>query len=200
MKKSFSFPIIFMIVISAVFTSILAFLNYSTADKIAFNNELELSQKMLYIFDIEEPSSDPNDIKKAFEDNIDNIGTAEDPLYVYKDASGEIVGYAVPVSGPGLWGSVNGFIGITADYSTVLGLDFISHSETPGLGGRISEDDYKDQFRGLDLTSASNGQYIVYRPAPGGNVDAIAGATLTSKAVAKFVNQDLDDFIKERRN
>lgn len=200
MKKSFSFPIVFMIIITAFFTFILAFLNYSTADRIAFNQEVELSKKLLYIFDIEPLSDDPNDINQAFIENIGNIGSEDEPMYVYYGDNQEILGYAVPVNGSGLWGSIEGYVGLSADYSTMLGLEFISHSETPGLGGRISEEWYKEQFRGLDVTTVQNGNYIIYRPAAGGNVDAIAGATLTSKSVSNLINEDLDKFIKERGN
>ncbi len=83
-------------------------------------------------------------------------------------------------------GTVEGYAAISADNSELLGIDFVSHSETPGLGGRISEEPFKEQFRNLDLTNAKGGEYIVYRPAPDGNVDSIAGATLTSKSVSNF--------------
>ena len=199
MKKSFSFPIVFMVILTAFFTFILAFLNYSTADRIAFNQEIELSRKLLYIFDIKSLSDSPNDINQAFMDNIGNVGSEDEPMYIYYGANKEVLGYAVPISGSGLWGSIEGYIAISSDYSTILGLDFISHSETPGLGGRISEDWYKEQFRGIDITESQNGNYVIYRPAAGGNVDAIAGATLTSKSVSKLLNEDLDKFIKERK-
>ncbi|MBU5256995.1 FMN-binding protein [Tissierella praeacuta] len=199
MKKSFSFPIVFMVILTAFFTFILAFLNYSTADRIAFNQEIELSKKLLYIFDIQPLSENPNDINQAFMDNIDNIGSEDEPMYIYYGENKEVLGYAVPISGSGLWGSIEGYVGISSDYSTILGLDFTSHSETPGLGGRISEDWYKEQFRGIDITESQNGNYIIYRPSAGGNVDAIAGATLTSKSVSKLLNEDLDKFIKERK-
>lgn len=200
MKKSFSFPIIFMIIITAIFTFALAFLNHSTAERIALNQEIELSRKLLYIFNITPSSDKPEDIVKIFEEKISSIAYEDSLIYVYHGEDDEILGYAVPVNGPGLWGSVEAYVGISHDYSTILGLDFISHSETPGLGGRISDDDFKEQFRGLDLTNAKDGNYIVYKPAPGGNVDAIAGATLTSKSVSNFINEDLDRFLKERGN
>ncbi|WP_312908781.1 FMN-binding protein [Tissierella praeacuta] len=199
MKKSFSFPIVFMVILTAFFTFILAFLNYSTADRIAFNQEIELSKKLLYIFDIQPLSENPNDINQAFMDNIDNIGSEDEPMYIYYGENKEVLGYAVPISGSGLWGSIEGYVGVSSDYSTILGLDFTSHSETPGLGGRISEDWYKEQFRGIDITKSQNGNYIIYRPSAGGNIDAIAGATLTSKSVSKLLNEDLDKFIKERK-
>lgn len=198
MKKSFIFPIIFMVILTVFFTSILAFLNYSTADKIAYNQETDLRKTILYVFDIDPGSNDPEAIEKAFKDNIIEEKMGEDTIYSVLD-NDETVGYAFPVRGTGLWGTIVGYAGVSADYTKLLGIDFVEHSETPGLGGRISEDIYKDQFRDLELTEVENGNYIIYRPAPGGNVDAIAGATLTSQSVGNFLNIDIDNFIKERK-
>lgn len=198
MKKSFSFPIIFMVVITAFFTFILAFLNYSTAEKIAFNKETELRKKILYVFDIETPSDMPEDIEKVFNDNISEEIVNEDIVYSINE-DGKTIGYAFQVQGSGLWGSIVGYVGISEDYSRLLGIDFVSHSETPGLGGRISEDSFKKQFRGLDISQAKDGNYIIYKPASGGNADAITGATLTSKSVSNFVNEDIQNFIKGRK-
>ncbi|HEY8362099.1 MAG TPA: FMN-binding protein [Tissierellaceae bacterium] len=198
MKKSFAYPIIFMIVISAIFTFALAFLNQSTAEKIALNQEIELYRKILYIFNIDVPSEKPEDILETFRNNIGTLPYDDTIMYVHYGDNGEILGYAVPISGSGLWGTIEGYVGISSDYTTILGIDFTKQSETPGLGGRISEESFKEQFRGLDITNVIDGNYIIYKPAPGGNVDAIAGATLTSKSVSKIINEDLHSFLKER--
>lgn len=198
MKKSFSYPIIFMVVITAFYTSILAFLNYSTAERIEYNQETDLRKTILYVFDIEAESDNPVAIEKAFEENITEEQIGESTVYTVVE-NGEVKGYAFPVGGTGLWGSVEGYVGISSDYTKLLGIDFVAHSETPGLGGRISEDSYKDQFRDMDLSGAKDGDYIIYRPAPGGNADAIAGATLTSQSVSNFINIDIENFIKERK-
>lgn len=198
MKKSFIFPIIFMVIITAFFTAILAFLNYSTADVIAFNQETELRKTILYVFNIESTSSEPEKIEEVFNKYISEETVNEQKVFVAKEGDNTI-GYAFPIGGTALWGTVEGFAAVSEDFSELLGIDFVSHSETPGLGGRISEDWFKEQFRGLMLTNSNNGNYIVYKPAPGGNVDAIAGATLTSKSVSDFINKDIYEFIKENR-
>lgn len=198
MKKSFSYPILFMAIITAVFTFVLAFLNYSTADKIAFLQDTELKRKILYVFDIPVSSESPEDISKIFDENVEEEIVDGERIFFVKE-NDEIKGYAVPVGGPGLWGGIEGYVGISADFTHILGLDFIEHSETPGLGGRISEDEYKEQFRDLDLSQGQDGNYIIYRPAPGGNIDAITGATLTSKSVSNFLNEDIYKFIMERK-
>ena len=198
MKKSFSFPIIFMIIITAFFTFILAFLNYKTTDVIAYNQETDLRKTILYVFNIETPSDDPKAIEETFNQYIEEVKIGEKTIYVVKEGE-NIIAYAFPIGGTGLWGTVEGYAAISADNSELLGIDFVSHSETPGLGGRISEEPFKEQFRNLDLTNAKGGEYIVYRPAPDGNVDSIAGATLTSKSVSNFLNKNIEDFINLRK-
>lgn len=199
MKKSSAFPIIFMAILTAVFTFALSFLNYSTADIIEFNEQTDRAKKILYVFDIEVETEDPEEIAKIFDENIEEmkkdgetVKIEGEEVYIEKE-NGEIVAYAFPVRGSGLWGSILGYVAVTDDYSEIIGLDFISHSETPGLGGRIEEAEYKEQFRGLELNQEGN--YVIYNPAPGGNVDAISGATLTSQSVSNILNKDIKDFI-----
>lgn len=198
MKKSFAYPIIFMSILTAIFTLVLSYLNYSTADKIALIQGADLQKKILYVFDIELPSNEVEDIKRVFDDKIVAEDVDGEIIYTFKE-NGVIQGYAFPATGPGLWGTINSYVGINSDYSKILGLEFISQDETPGLGGRITEDWFKEQFRGIDLTKAVGDNYVIYKPTTGGNVDAIAGATLTSKSVSNLVNQDMSKFIKERK-
>lgn len=198
MKKSFAYPIVFMALLTAIFTLVLSYLNYSTAEKIASIQGADLQKKILYVFDIELPSEEVEDIKRVFDEKIESEEIDDETIYTFKE-DGEVKGYAFPATGPGLWGTINAYVGISSDYSELLGLEFIRQDETPGLGGRITEDWYKEQFRGIDLTDIADENYVIYRPATGGNVDAIAGATLTSKSVSNLVNEDMYSFIKERK-
>lgn len=193
MRDSFAYPIIFMAIVTAVFVSVLAFLNYSTIEVIAFNENIDLQKKILYVFDIEYDENDTEKINETFNKYISI--EKEDPDYpIYKaEKDGKIIGYAYPVGGSGLWGTIDAYIGISEDFNKTLGLEFIAQEETPGLGGRIDELEFKEQFRDIDLTSREGSNYIIYRPASGGNVDAISGATLTSQAVADFLNKDISE-------
>lgn len=198
MKKSFIYPVIFMTLLTAVFTFVLAYLESSTAERVASLQAIELQQKILYVFDIEVPSTNPEDINKVFKEHITSEKVNGQIVYSRVE-NGEVTGYAIPAGGPGLWGLIDAYIGVSSDYTKVLGIEFIAHSETPGLGGRISEAPFKEQFRDLDISNAKGNDFIIYRPAPGGNVDAIAGATLTSKSVSKLLNEDLKVFMEENR-
>lgn len=197
MKNSWTYPILFMALVTAVFTLALATLNYSTAEKVEFLQDVDLKSKILYVFDIEIESDDPEYIDNLFDENIKEENIDGERIFIQEE-NGEIIGYALPTGGAGLWGSIDAYVGISADLQSILGLEFIEHSETPGLGGRISEEEYKGQFRDIDISSAEDGEYIIYRPLEGGNVDAITGATLTSESVRDFVNKDIFKFIEER--
>ena len=71
----------------------------------------------------------------------------------------------------------------------MLGIVFTAQNETPGLGGRIDEAVFRNQFRDLDIVA---GQDLAYGAAGGGKLDAIAGATSSSNAVLKIVNNLVD--------
>lgn len=197
MKKSFAYPIIFMSLITAIYTFLLAFLDYSTAQQIDFLANTDLQKKILYVFDIPVESEEPEKIDKQFQERIEIQEIDGEKVYLLEE-NGEIKAYAYPVGGAGLWGSIEAYVGISADYSTIVGVEFISHSETPGLGGRIDEEWYKDQFRGVDIKDSKD-EYIIYSPAPGANVDAITGATSTSQAVRDILNEDIEKIIEEKK-
>ena len=67
---------------------------------------------------------------------------------------------------------------------TLRGISIIRHSETPGLGAKITENEYLDQYIGLDIDDVE----LKY---DGGQIDAITGATISSEAVADAVVQVL---------
>ncbi|NLX62412.1 MAG: FMN-binding protein [Tissierellia bacterium] len=198
-KDKFYYPVLVMVIITAIFTFILAWLNDITEEVIALNEETELRRKILYVFNIDVPSDEPEDIERVFNEHVKTQEVGDETIY-YMEEDGEVVAYAFPVDGIALWGSLSAYVGISADYSELLGLEFIRHSETPGLGGRIDEAWFKEQFRGLDLTEGQEGEYVIYKPAIGGNVDAIAGATQTSNAVRDIINKGIYDFISQGRS
>ena len=116
----------------------------------------------------------------------------------------KLTGYAFEVSGRGLWAPITGLMALTPDLDKVIGIVFTEHKETPGLGGRISEDWFQQQFRGLDVSPPPEGYRFVYvaqdsptdkaDPRYSRTVDAIMGATQTSMAVDKFLNESLRQF------
>jgi Na+-transporting NADH:ubiquinone oxidoreductase subunit C len=195
MKNSFIYPIIFMMAVTAVFITVLAGLNYVTADTIAFNQQNQLRQKILYIFDMVPDGGTDKDIERVFNENVIEKQWGDLKGYALVEG-GQEIGYAVPINGAGLWGSITGYVGLNKDYTEIIGIEFVTQSETPGLGGRISENSYKDQYRGIDISGKTD-NFIISSPQPDSNVDAIAGATQTSAAVVKIVNENIKLFFRE---
>ena len=110
------------------------------------------------------------------------------------DGNDKLLGYAIPVSGIGFWARIDGYLAVTPDWRQVVGITFVRHSETPGLGGRLTEKAWRDAFVGLTITPpTTGGTFIHVGPAgpAGRRVDAITGATGTSKAIERFLNADL---------
>ena len=122
--------------------------------------------------------------------------------YKIKDGSvkdGELPAYSfkngvtvVPVYGAGLWGPVWGYIALKEDFQTVAGAYFDHASETPGLGGKIKDDPaFRAQFAGKKVIYDENGPLsIIKGGAPAGmenGVDAITGATMTSKGLSNAI-------------
>lgn len=195
-KKSIVYPVVFMFALALLLTLALAFLNKVTAPVVEFNQDIELKKKILNVFDILPSDADATTIDKVFKDSVVSEDYNGKNLYIYKSGE-ETLAYAVPINGPGLWGSISGYIGVTNDLTKTTGLEFIKQDETPGLGGRITEDAYKNQFRGLDISNYTDKNIVINRPASGGNIDAISGATQTSTFVVNMINEDLDEFIKK---
>ncbi len=85
------------------------------------------------------------------------------------------------------------FICLEPDMETLKGIEVLDHSETPGLGGRITEDQFKKQFAGKKLRP--NITVVRGKKAVGANeVDAITGATNTSRGIESFINDAMKEF------
>ena len=105
-------------------------------------------------------------------------------------------GWAVQVSANGFGGAMDMMVGIDRS-GNVIGISIISHAETPSLGAVAADKSaagaaFRSQFAGLSGTLAVDKD--------GGTVDAISGATITSRAVVAGVNAALLCVAKEVRS
>lgn len=81
--------------------------------------------------------------------------------------------------GKGYGGDVGVMVGINVDDGKLLGAGVTTHAETPGMGAKAKEDpSFVSQFKGVPIQES----YKVTND--GGKIDAISGATITSRAVA----------------
>ncbi len=110
-------------------------------------------------------------------------------LTVYKgiDAAGNPAGVAFKADGNGFAGNIGLMVGLSKEYLKLVGVEVLEQLETPGLGDRIREEAFKAQFRGLDVQPKV--EYIKYRkPEKPNQIQAITGATISSEAVVKNIN------------
>ena len=149
---------------------------------------------------ITEPIINENTIKAEEEARQEVLSTAE--KFIKKDDftsegiaeafegindNGEVVGYVFKVStkdneNKAFGGEIQMIVGIDTDLK-VTGVNITSMAETPGLGAKANEDDFKGQF-----TGKSGEIEVVKSGAKDNQVQAISGATITSKAVTEGIN------------
>ncbi len=111
------------------------------------------------------------------------------------EQDGKLESLILPVRGYGLWSTLLGFMAIKSDLKTVIGFGFYQHAETPGLGGEVDNPKWKALWPGKVLFDASGkpairivkGNVDPSNPNAVHQVDALAGATLTSNGVDRLL-------------
>ena len=105
------------------------------------------------------------------------------------DADGRLVGYAIPSAGPGFQDIISLLYGYLPDRRKVVGMEILESRETPGLGDKIYKDlEFVANFHDLaidpQIVTVKKGQKVAAN-----EVDAITGATISSKAVVRIINE-----------
>ena len=129
--------------------------------------------------------------------NVDmkkNVKLAERQLPVMKCKTDDgSIKYVLPVYGAGLWGPIWGYIAVNDDGNTIYGANFSHEGETPGLGARIAEQPFQDEFKDKHLFV--NGEFKSVAVLKKGQkttngaeqIDALTGATITSRGVSDMM-------------
>lgn len=150
-------------------------------------------------YDMYKAASDPA-MSTSIPSSEDKAGIKRRPnvakVYTLSE-NGELVRVVLPIHGYGLWSTLYGFISLEGDLNTIEGLGFYAHAETPGLGGEVDNPRWKQQWVGKKLYSDDPTEPQI-RLVKGGvssdakdkehKVDALSGATLTSRGVEQLVN------------
>ena len=148
-------------------------------------------------------ASDPNlSVALDKQDDIAGIGRRAQFAEVYLIGGSEHYKQIVlPIHGLGLWSTLYGFVSLDRDLTTVSGLKFYNHAETPGLGGEVDNPAWQAKWKGkLAFDDAGNVRIeVVKGSVVQGNrnaawqVDGLAGATLTSRGVSQLLRFWLDE-------
>ena len=124
-------------------------------------------------------------------------------VYVCTLENGDVK-YVLPLKGQGMWGGISCFLAIDSDKNTVYGAYFNHESETAGLGAEIKDNaDWQAKFQGKKIFADGDDSKIALSVVKAVNnettVDAVTGATVTSTAVSKMLQDQLAkymDFLK----
>lgn len=127
------------------------------------------------------------------EQDIARIGRVEKYSLVYLVTSEDRLDKIVlPVRGKGLWSTMYGYIAIENDLTTINGISFYEHGETPGLGGEIANPSWQADFQGKKIFNQANEEVIRIGRKIGDteqihHVDGLSGATLTTDGVDDLI-------------
>ncbi len=200
------FTIFFMFIVTFVFISGLTVVNLFTQDTIRINEEVRLQKSILKAAGMVEIPKSAEKIQTMFEDTSlepeglsepDNEGPIFVKGYYEVNVQGQNI-YVFRVIGPGLWGEIELLIGFEGDGKTMTGLEVYQQNETPGLGARITEESFKNQFEGKEIPDRDF-DYVsedTEDTAPH-EFNGLTGASTTIKFLRRIINSTIDIAQKE---
>lgn len=215
--KIFLIRVLSVILITVIPCTILMVIYFVTSPRIAEYHEIKLKKSVLDIFNIpyrtEEKQFfgfklkkiDKKDVRNVFENSITvetitgqyNGQTEEgkELFMYYKDNKLQGIGFIATRLGYGFnkAAEISLFVCVGPDLETIKGIEVLDHAETPGLGGRMTEDKFKRQFVGKKLKpkiSIVKGKERV----DSNEVHAITGASYTSKGIENIINEAMETF------
>jgi len=173
LKSKGSYPIVFLTLIVLISVSLLLYIN-------TFTSEIVETQKQAKI-------------KAALEQIFPELTGFEEDGEIFIIYEGDdIAGYTFIASGSGYSGVISMLVGINIDY-TIRDVAVLSHTETPGLGSKITEEAFTAQFIGL-------GTDEIILSKDNGKIDAITGATISSRAATEAIQEKMIETVERLSN
>ena len=216
--RSDAYTIIFTMITSVILGLGLSATRDSLRERQLLNIELDIKKKILSVLGFEQTGDwIDEDVQSMYDNNINEIiissageevkenNTSGQKTYkIYQSRDGNRVkGYAIPISGKGLWGTMYGYFAIEPDASTAKGITFYKHKETPGLGAEVDKDWFKNNFIGKKFIDDSGNLVSIEvikgfvsdkDPNAKHKVDGISGATITGTGLTTFLKADLQKY------
>ncbi len=190
------YTIVYAAALGLICALLLTVVGQATAPLIAENRKAEEMRNVLGVLGIEfDEASSSQQLAEIFERNVRRRELPGEPVvYEYIAAEdGSVLATALPVEGAGMWGRIRGFLALEPDGRTIRGVRFHEHEETPGLGGRISEEEFLARFPGRSIVDSSGqlGLRIKAQARQQNEVDVITGATTTCDKVEALLNETI---------
>ncbi|MDC7234836.1 MAG: FMN-binding protein [Spirochaetales bacterium] len=190
-KNGIVYTIIFTFITAFFFVFFLALANDATEELVEQNKIVSVQSSVLK--SIGKLPEGGASISEAYSSEFDSVPVPGDTIKTNIAGEDVLIRY---FSGSGLWGTITGILAVDGSVSRIIGLDIISHNETPGLGGRIDEDWFKDQFKGERISSEGikvvKGSGSADGDTENASVDGVTGASLTSTSMETIINKEID--------
>lgn len=213
--RSDTYTIVFTTIVTVVLGLGLSITADSLRERQSINEELDIKKNILSVLGFNLSSDWGNDqIQSLYEKNINELivdktgsilGSIESSnsdnykIYQSKD-NDKVTGYAIPIAGKGLWGTMYGYFAIEPDAETVKGITFYRHKETPGLGAEVDNPKWKTSWKGKKIYDDNQVTLKVIKgKVEDGDtmsmykVDGLSGATITSRGVSNMVSYWFSD-------
>lgn len=215
MTKESLYIVCFMVLAAAVFGSAVSGLYITSAETLERNRQLLLQRSYLHAFGLADPGRMASrDIAEFVSRRIEVApgalvdpvsGESIDKITAYTDdTQTQVHGYGFRFRGAGFWGPIEGILALDPDLRRTLGIAILEQQETPGLGGRIEEPIFTQQFRdGIRVDPPADDhpylQISARAPDPAGpmherHIDAVTGATQTGMAMERILNEAVARF------
>lgn len=107
---------------------------------------------------------------------------------------GDLKGWVVKTKGQGYADAIELLLGLSPDLRTITGLFVLDQKETPGLGNKIITDTWRGQF--VDAPADRDLVVVKTGASQPGEIDAVTGATISSKSVTAMINTAIGDLRK----
>ncbi|MDY6848951.1 MAG: RnfABCDGE type electron transport complex subunit G [Thermodesulfobacteriota bacterium] len=170
---------------------VLSLVENFTREPIAEQRRLETLRALSAV--LPEFDNSPDQDRVVISAGMDKKGKPVERTFYLGRSDGKINGIAFEVVAPdGYSGEIVVMAGVRPD-GTLVAVEILRHSETPGLGDKIEEDWFKRQFKGKRLDSAD---WRVKKD--GGDFDEITGATISPRAVVGALRRGLEFFHENR--
>jgi len=205
MQSSNSYTYFFVITMAVISALLLSMLKINLQERQEFNKALDTKKNVLKTVGLLEPGMSGSEVEELYttkftRQTVTDSDGNEREYYIYGSLQSP-EGYILPVSGKGVWSTINGFIALEPDKNTVKGISFYDHGETPGLGGEIEKDAFANRFRGKkifrdgELVSITIAKARLEEESEHA-VDGISGASLTTGAINTFLRKNLTDYLQ----
>ena len=190
------YTFVYMTIVVIIVAVLLALANQALKPRQDANILLDKQKQILGALKVDFSQADPAEVYYTL---VNDTIRLENGQEVYVANLNGAVKYILPLSGKGLWGGIGGYLALDEDKNTIYGVNFNHESETPGLGAKIVELPFREQFEGKHIRNAE-GQVVSVAVLKAGNhaegqeqVDAISGATITSTGVSTMLATDLEE-------